>query len=200
MTDVYLDHVLIGVRDLDETAATFGGLGFTMTPEGVHPGRGTHNRLVVFGLEYLEMISVRDPSQVTLRLDLPAFLESREGLYMFALGTGDVEATAAAMRAGGAEVAEPVDGARGGEGDQPGYSWRSAEIAHGVTPGGHTFLIQHNNAFEERYNLPGPLNGHDNVVTGIPLADAGRRGCRGGCVPVAEGSGADRPRTRQWVT
>ena len=105
MTYVYLDHVLIGVRDLDETAAAFGRLGFTMTPEGVHPGRGTHNRLVVFGPEYLEMISVRDPSEVMLRLDLPAFLQSREGLYMFALGTGDGDATAAAMRASGAEVA-----------------------------------------------------------------------------------------------
>ncbi len=167
MTDTYLDHVLIGVRDLEETAATFGRLGFTMTSEGVHPGRGTHNRLVVFGPEYLEMISVHDPSEVTLRVDLPGFLESREGLYMFALGTGDIGATAAVIRAGGAEVAEPVDGARGGERGQPGYTWRSAEIAHGATPGGHTFLIQHSNTYEERYNVPGPLNAHDNGVTGI---------------------------------
>ncbi len=62
MGEVYLDHVLIAVHDLSRAAAVFSQeLGFTLTPEGVHPGRGTHNRLIVFGPEYLELIAVRDP-------------------------------------------------------------------------------------------------------------------------------------------
>ena len=49
---LYLDHVLIGVRDLESSANAFASrLRFTLTPEGVHPGRGTHNRLAVFAGE-----------------------------------------------------------------------------------------------------------------------------------------------------
>ena len=63
MTDLILDHVLIAVRDLDAAKDTFERLGFKVTPEGKHPGRGTSNRLVVFGGEYLELISVHDPGR-----------------------------------------------------------------------------------------------------------------------------------------
>ena len=83
MSVLNLDHVLIAVRDLNRTAQTFGdSLGFSVTPEGVHPGRGSHNRLVVFGPEYLELISVRDPSQRLFRPNIVPFLETREGLFI----------------------------------------------------------------------------------------------------------------------
>ena len=39
-TDLYLDHVLIAVRDLEEASAYYDNLGFTLTPPGVRPGRG----------------------------------------------------------------------------------------------------------------------------------------------------------------
>ena len=55
---IYLDHVLIAVRRLSAAADLYSSLGFKVTPEGRHPGRGTHNRLVVFGTEYLELIAV----------------------------------------------------------------------------------------------------------------------------------------------
>ena len=32
-----IDHVLIAVRDLKDTADVFNNLGFTVTPEGLHP-------------------------------------------------------------------------------------------------------------------------------------------------------------------
>ena len=42
MHDLYLDHLLIAVHNLDRAANTYARrLGFTLTPEGVHPGRGT---------------------------------------------------------------------------------------------------------------------------------------------------------------
>ena len=75
--DLYLDHMLIGVRDLSQTARDYNKLGFKVTPEGRHPGRGTHNRLVVFGPEYLELISIHDASQGLFRPNLAPFLESR---------------------------------------------------------------------------------------------------------------------------
>ena len=76
MTDLIIDHVLIAVRDLDAVKDTFERLGFKVTPEGQHPGRGTSNRLVVFGEEYLELIAVtirRGP----VRPNLPSFLDER---------------------------------------------------------------------------------------------------------------------------
>ena len=76
MTDLYLDHVLIAVRDLSAAGRAFEGLGFNVTPEGRHPGRGTHNRLVVFGPEYLELIAVHDPTEGLSRPHMVPFLES----------------------------------------------------------------------------------------------------------------------------
>ena len=63
MDDLTLDHVLIAVRDLDATRDSYSALGFQVTPEGRHPGRGTSNRLVVFGPDYLELISVRESEE-----------------------------------------------------------------------------------------------------------------------------------------
>ena len=113
MSALYLDHVLIAVRDLDTVAATYGdNLGFSVTPEGVHPSRGSHNRLVVFGPEYLEFLSVRDPSQTLFRPNIVPFLESREGLFVFALGTDDVAGRYLEIRQRGVDISEPVAGSR----------------------------------------------------------------------------------------
>ena len=79
MTDLIIDHVLIAVRDLDAAKDTFERLGFKVTPEGRHPGRGTSNRLVVFGGEYLELISVHDPEGDLFRPNLPSFWMSARG-------------------------------------------------------------------------------------------------------------------------
>ena len=168
MNNLYLDHVLIGIRDLDETMSTFGErIGFTVTPEGVHPGRGTHNRLIVFGPEYLELISVRDPSEGLFRPNLPTFLESREGLFIFAMGTDDVDAGASELRGKGIDVAAPVDGARSNEDGSVAYSWRQAEIAADEMPGSQTFLIQHNHTIAERYREPAEPTRHANGASGI---------------------------------
>ena len=52
-----LDHVVVNVRDrLDEAAATYGRLGFTLTPRGYHT-LGSMNHLAIFGTDYLELIA-----------------------------------------------------------------------------------------------------------------------------------------------
>lgn len=166
MGKVYIDHVLIAVRNLEKTAHTVNNLGFTSTLEGDHPGRGTHNKLIVLDGHYLEMISVKDESEVTLRLDLPAFLQSREGLYMLALGTLDIESSVATAKRNGVKVGRILQGNRIVDG-QVGYAWHSAEIDHRYTPGTRTFLIQHETPFEDRYGIPGSINVHANAIMGI---------------------------------
>ena len=168
MSDLYLDHVLIGVRDLDAANLTFGEkLGFKVTPEGRHPGRGTHNRLVVFGPEYLELISIADPSEGLFRPNLAPFLDAREGLFIFAMGTDDIDAAVATLRANGGVTKDPEFGERRGGDGGPGYSWRQSEIRANVTPGSQTFFIQHNHTVEERYTEPPAPTAHPNGVIGI---------------------------------
>lgn len=168
MTDLYLDHVLIGIRDLDAAAATYSDhLGFKVTPEGAHPGRGTHNRLIVFGPEYLELIAIRDEIRPPFRRSLVPFLEKREGLYMFAMGTNDIDVAVARLRDAGGVVKDAVAGERKGGPGEPGYSWRFAEVAHDTVPGSQTFLIQHDQTVDERYKQPPQPRIHPNGVLGV---------------------------------
>ena len=162
---IYLDHVLIAVRSLSSAADSYRSLGFKVTPEGRHPGRGTHNRLMVLGPEYLELIAVHDPSTTPFRPSMSSFLESREGLYMFALGTSNIETTVAEMRSRGIDVGAPVPGRRDA-GETPGYTWRSANLGAAL-PGSECFLIQHDHTVAQRYTLPPAPRIHENGVTGV---------------------------------
>ena len=165
--DLYLDHMLIGVRDLSQSARDYNKLGFKVTPEGRHPGRGTHNRLVVFGPEYLELISIHDASQGLFRPNLAPFLESREGLFIFAMGTTDIDTIFAEMQARGVSAKAPEAGSRHAEDGSTAYSWTQMEIADDAVPGSQTFAIQHNDSFDGRYPEPPDATDHPNGVTGI---------------------------------
>ena len=167
--DLYLDHVLIAVHDLERSRQTYANLlGFNVTPEGIHPGRGTHNRLIVFGPEYLELIAICNPQEA--RADRPQmldFLKRRQGLYMFALGSPNLDMTIADIRRGGGRISDAVDGARTGAVDKGGYTWRSAYLDPEDTPGSATFIIQHNHTIQQRYTEPANPTVHANGVTGI---------------------------------
>ena len=164
-TDIHLDHVLIAVRGLEPAAGAYRRLGFNLTAEGLHPGRGTHNRLIAFGPEYLELIAVHDPSTTPFRSSMAGFLGRGEGLYMFALGTRDIAAAAAAIRARGVAVGDLVPGRRAA-GAGPGYSWRSADLGRAL-PGSECFLIQHDLPIDERLPRPRRQLTHPNLVGGV---------------------------------
>ena len=58
-----LDHVIIGVPDLDDAAALLlVRHGLISLPGGEHPAWGTRNRIVPLGGCYLELVEVADPS------------------------------------------------------------------------------------------------------------------------------------------
>ena len=165
MANLYIDHILIAVRKLSIASVTWEALGFKVTPEGKHPGRDTHNRLIVFRHEYLELIAINDDSTPPFRPSMRSFLESREGLFMFALGTDDIGGTIADLRSRGVKVGELLAGARDA-GESPGYTRKSANL-YANLPGTECFLIEHDQIIEERYTLPQDPTVHGNAISGI---------------------------------
>ena len=51
-----IDHVIIGVRDLERARMGWTRLGFTLTPRGRHLGQQTANYCIMFARDYLELL------------------------------------------------------------------------------------------------------------------------------------------------
>jgi catechol 2,3-dioxygenase-like lactoylglutathione lyase family enzyme len=106
------DHAVIAVRDLEDGMQRYRRLGFTVSRGGRHPGHGTENALVRFGLDYLELLAVTDPGEVQGSglngHDILAFLQTHPGgLLGFALASDDLTHDAARLRASGLPVEGP---------------------------------------------------------------------------------------------
>jgi catechol 2,3-dioxygenase-like lactoylglutathione lyase family enzyme len=102
-----LDHVLVGVQDLEAARRAWGRLGFKACPRGRHIGWGTANYCLMFPSDYIELIGIVDPAQFVNRLD--EFLAAREGLMAVAFRTPDAAACAQALRAEGIAADGPKD-------------------------------------------------------------------------------------------
>lgn len=102
-----LDHVLVGVHDLEATRAIWSRLGFTVCPRGRHIGWGTANYCLMFPQDYVELIGIVDASQFTNRLDV--FLAEREGLMAVAFATEDAERCIETLRTHGIAADGPKD-------------------------------------------------------------------------------------------
>lgn len=166
-----LDHAIIAVRDLDAAMPRLeSALGVTVTQGGEHPGKGTHNAIVRFGVQYLELISVRDPAEASADTRGRIVLESiarGDGLLGFAIGTDSLDADMADANSRNMHLAGPYSGSRNRP-DGSLMSWRQAYV--GNDPYGRVlpFLIQHNTPIEERRRWM-PPQGHPLRVTGVPL-------------------------------
>ena len=100
-----IDHVIVGVRDLEAARARYARLGFNSTPRGRHVGWGTANHCIMLERDYLELLGIVDASQFSNGLD--RFLERAEGLLGVVLGTGDAQATHAAWQRAGLRPEKP---------------------------------------------------------------------------------------------
>jgi len=106
-----LDHIVIAVHDLERTIADYGALGFHVLRGGDHPGRATHNALVVFGDgSYFELIAWREASPGERWWQL--LQKHGEGIVDFALLPRDTAATVADAKARGLLLEGPLDGGR----------------------------------------------------------------------------------------
>lgn len=106
-----LDHIVIAVQDLERTIADYTALGFNVLRGGEHPGRSTHNALVVFADgAYFELIAWRAPAPEERWWQQ---LQSHgEGLVDFALLPSETGAVVAAAQARGLDYEAPYEGGR----------------------------------------------------------------------------------------
>jgi catechol 2,3-dioxygenase-like lactoylglutathione lyase family enzyme len=106
-----LDHIVIAVHDLERTIADYGALGFHVVRGGDHPGRATHNALVVFeDGSYFELIAWREPSPSERWWQL--LQRHGEGIVDFALLPRDTAIAVADAKARGLALDGPLDGGR----------------------------------------------------------------------------------------
>lgn len=135
-----IDHVVINARDrLDEAAAVYHRLGFTLTPRGHHT-LGSSNDLAILGTDYIELLGVvPGVGNRTDVLDWPA------GLNGLVFKTFDSDATFAALQDAGAPVLPPQQFSRpvatpGGPRDA---TFRAVRLESDAVPAGRVFFCHH---------------------------------------------------------
>lgn len=155
-----LDHVVIAVAELARAVEDYRALGFTVQPGGRHPGRTSHNALLVFDDgAYLELIAWPEPGPAERWYN--ALQEHGEGFMDFALIPGDVPRAIDAARSRGLSLAGPVEGSRLRP-DGVRIEWRTARQATFDLP----FLCGDVTPRELRVPT-GAVRRHANGATGI---------------------------------
>jgi catechol 2,3-dioxygenase-like lactoylglutathione lyase family enzyme len=175
-----LDHVIVGVRDLDAAHGRYAALlGREASWRGEHPGAGSVNALFPLANTSLELLAPAGAGPVGdwLRAELDA---DGEGVRGLAFGTCDLEAVLARLRASGLEVGEPRPGM--GRDPETGRErhWRHAFLAPGSARGRLVFAIERV-ASDEPLRPRAPagdpaaaVEALDHVVVESPALDASR--------------------------
>jgi hypothetical protein len=142
-----VDHVVIGVPDLDDAAATLlVRYGLIAAPGGRHPRFGTANRIVPLGTSYLELVAVDDAYAAATHPFGTWVIEmaARRAAWGWALRSTDIEVTAARLG---------LDVTRGERvrADGVHLSWRLAGVPAEQGDYGRPFFIQ----WDDATPLPG---------------------------------------------
>jgi catechol 2,3-dioxygenase-like lactoylglutathione lyase family enzyme len=104
MTARGLDHLVIGVRDLDRAGALYERLGFQVGRRNMHPW-GTENRIVQFDGAFLELLAIGEgkqmpphkPGHFSFGAFMDASIKRRQGIAMCVLESRDAQADLAAF-------------------------------------------------------------------------------------------------------
>jgi hypothetical protein len=153
--DLVLDHIGVGVRDLDRGSEAYSRLGFALTPRSVHRGSltpggpvaawGSANRCAMFDDGYLEVIGPSAPQDTGTIRDM---VDRYEGAHIVAIGCADSQKMYEEMSALGLPVLPPRllerDAPYGVSGDETRpASFRNAPFDPAVFGEGKIFYIQH---------------------------------------------------------
>lgn len=103
-----IDHLVIAVEDLEDARATWGRLGFTLTPRGRHRDMATGNYCIMFPSDYVELMGIIDPGLPDRGLR-ERMTRNGEGLDRVAFAVRDADETAGALQASGYDIKGPVD-------------------------------------------------------------------------------------------
>ena len=160
-----IDHLIVGVRDLEQARLGWSRLGFTLSPRGRHIGQGTANYCIMFATDYVELLGIVDPNDFVQRLDM--FLAQREGLMAAAFApAAPLEELRAALLARQLHPSEPRPLGRRLELPEgavvPRFSLISLPAEE--TPGLDSFICAH--LTPELMRRPGWLH-HPNGVLGL---------------------------------
>lgn len=133
------DHAIIAVRDLDQAAADFRGLGFTLVYGGQHANGETHNTLIAFpDGSYFELLAPTDPALLTSEKlassqGLLKALANGESWAGFAFVSPDLAEDTQAMLSRGLSVSAPAEnGRRRPDGEL--LMWRASQFEGNLTP------------------------------------------------------------------
>jgi hypothetical protein len=100
-----IDHVIIGVRNLEGARIGWSRLGFSLTPRGRHSGQGTANYCMMFQNDFFELLGIVDPADNVEFL--ATFLARREGARAVAFApAGTAEEARSALLARGLHPSE----------------------------------------------------------------------------------------------
>src|SRR5215212_10914133 len=104
-----IDHAVVMVRDLDQAAANWKRLGFTISPRGTHSAKmGSGNYTIMLDPDYIELLGVL--AETEHNAPAPAFLAKRgEGIERIAFTAIDSAAGAEEIRARGYAALGPTD-------------------------------------------------------------------------------------------
>jgi hypothetical protein len=137
-TTARIDHVVIGVADLDAAVLRFDDLyGLKAVEGGRHPGWGTANWLVPLGETYLELVTVVDRSVASSNVFgrwVSAMLDGPPALG-WAVRTGNLNSTASRLDL------EVVEGSRHAPGGAL-LQWQLAGLAQAARDPALPFFIQ----------------------------------------------------------
>jgi catechol 2,3-dioxygenase-like lactoylglutathione lyase family enzyme len=163
-----IDHLMICVADLAKATDAYRRLGFNVQPGGVHPGKGTHNAVMLNDEDYLELLAIHDPEEDRaaeaaagrFRRERAAYIAAGGGIRYVVLQSDDLTADVAAMRARGVDVSEVEDGSRA-QGGQV-FRWKWAML--GPDDPLPLFFIQHLTPMAERRKHTPGAGPHPNGV------------------------------------
>ncbi|MCB9460749.1 MAG: VOC family protein [Anaerolineaceae bacterium] len=155
-----IDHLVIGVHDLEATTESYRELGFTVSPGGKHPA-ATYNSLIGFqDGSYIELLGFYETAPEHPWWDL---LHNRGGgLIDFCMQTDDIHSDYAQLKAAGVTMTELTDLSR----VRPdGYelAWINNKVK-GVYQGLVPFIIEDKTPRDERVPKE---RAHNNGVVGI---------------------------------
>ncbi|MSP96345.1 MAG: VOC family protein [Betaproteobacteria bacterium] len=159
-----LDHAVISVRTrMDEAAAIYTRMGFTLTERSFHAA-GSCNHLMVFERDYLELIGF-PPDGQAIRADLQDALIGLDGLVLHA---GDVEGIHRALVARGFPVGAPQPLARKltlpGSAIEQEARFTTLRFPRGALQGGRLYYCRHETP---QLVWHAPFQSHANTALGI---------------------------------